>query len=291
MSHIVGEDLTTALGALGHITCGCTEEEQRHIHKCQTGGGYQRSAHQIAGLQARLRHALVAQNIDNQHTEHQGCQGIHGVVAFDNAFGQWVLDIVTTGCRYFAAGQQDNGHCQPHQQQNQHWGQYLAYAIHQFAGKQCQQHGHQKESQSVEQLRLVQLKPENVHYRCRVLNKRQRANLIGYQTGTRRRECWANNDIDSDCQSGRGKGRQQLHHLALRLGHSYQTGQRQTHGGNQKANHGHWHVFAGQLPGKRRKNQVARPQEKRKGHESQAQGVTKCQLSLVHCMPHLVMFF
>ncbi len=80
--HVGVDDGAAVADVSRHARSGITQLEQGDIHHGQTHGRDQAGDGQILELTLIVIDALLAQQIHDQRTEHQGSQGIHGVVAF-----------------------------------------------------------------------------------------------------------------------------------------------------------------------------------------------------------------
>ncbi len=95
--HIGVDDGTAISHVGGDAGSGVAELEQGDVDHGQADGGDDARDGQVLELALVVVDAFLAQQIDDQGAKHQGRQGIHGVVAFQDALHERCA-LVVTGC-------------------------------------------------------------------------------------------------------------------------------------------------------------------------------------------------
>ncbi|MNC55702.1 hypothetical protein D3C75_1052480 [compost metagenome] len=91
----IGVDDGAAIADVGGDPAGgVTQLEQGDIDHGQADGGDDARDGQVLELALVVVDAFLAQQIDDQGAKHQGRQGVHGVVAFQDPFHQGAVLIV-----------------------------------------------------------------------------------------------------------------------------------------------------------------------------------------------------
>ena len=131
--HVGVDDGTAVAHVGGDAVSGVAQLEQGDIDHGETDGGDDARDGQVLELALVVMDAFLAQQVDDQGAEHQGRQGVHGVVAFQNALHEGGA-LVVTGCgRHASLRCDEDTDGQSQQQQHQQRGQVLADGIHQLA--------------------------------------------------------------------------------------------------------------------------------------------------------------
>ncbi len=264
--HIGVNDGATIADVGRHASGSVAQLEQGDIDHGETGGRDQAGDGQILELALVVVNPFLTQQVDDQGTEHQGSQGIHGVVAFQDPFHKRAVLIVTGRFRHGALRRHEYPDRQGQQQQHQHRSQVFADGVHQLALIHGDQHGHPEEEHSVgSQTRLTH-----------ITDKRLEAHLVGHQTGTGSSKGRADDDVDGNRQRSGHARRQQLGHAGpavTGLGDGNDGDERQAHSGNQKTQHRQREVFASHVTSERREDDVTGAQIEGEGHEPQSEYV------------------
>ena len=268
--HVGVDDGAAVADVGGDAGCGVAQLEQGDVDHGQSDGGDDARDGQVLELALVVMNAFLTQQVDDQGTEHQGRQGVHGVVAFQDPFHEGAFLIVTGRGRHVTLRGDEHADGEGQQQQHQHRGQVFADGIHQLALIHGNQDGHAEEQHSVGcQTGLTH-----------VTDERLEAHFVSYQPGTGGGEGWTDDDVDGDGQCGGHAGRQQLGHAGPAiacLGDGDDGDERQTDGSDQETQHGEREVLTCHVTGQRREDDVAGAQIEGEGHEAQSEHVGQCE--------------
>lgn len=206
---------------------------------------------------------VLADRIDDNNAEDEGCQGIHGAVAIQKTLGEGLYTVpVAVGGRLPGSHGMDNGeHKEESQKEEKHRRNDLADAVYQFRGSDGEPPGNDEEN-----------KAENVegHLLHGTSEERSHGDFKGRGGSTGRGEGRPNGDIQEDGEENgvlrMDPGSQGLEVTAgIADGCHRQDGK--AHAGQKEADGGRNGIDAGILSHEYREYQVAGAKEQGEKHE------------------------
>ncbi len=258
-----------------HPFSAVAQMKERDIDSRQPDRRDQPRDGQIFELAAIILNPLLAQQTDDQGTEHQGGQSIHGVVPLQHPLGQGCFYVLTAGIGHGTLRRHKDPDRQNEQHRHQGRRQVLADRIEQLAAIERHQDHQRKEAQGIEQQPPM----------TGIAEPRLEPHLVGNQTGAGNGKCRPHDDVDGDGQRSGDPCRQVAGQLGpatgttpgATLGHRNQGDQRQPHRRQQKTAHGGDQMLTGHKTGQRRKNDIACPQIEGERHKPQSEYVGQLQ--------------
>ncbi|MNZ99778.1 hypothetical protein D3C78_1191170 [compost metagenome] len=220
-----------------------------------------------------MRHvdAMIADCRGDHDAEHQRAQGIHGQVALEEALEQRRLLIGrSNAAANLAGGSEHRRASQQQQADNQYRGDHLADALEQPARIEDEKQHGGKIRQRIQPQRQGGVAGEGRH-----------AHLERHHRSPRGGEQRADGQIHRHGKQQPGappQWRGEPRHAAPHARQCHHGKQRQTDRREQEAQRGTPHRCTGGHADTRRKDDVARPQEQREGHEAKAQDVGGFQM-------------
>ncbi|MCY1439316.1 hypothetical protein D9M71_555500 [compost metagenome] len=256
-------------GTGGDFMAAGTQAEQADIHQGQADTGDQAGDDRVAGDQPRRLDAAGTDGVDDDDTEHQRTEGIHGQVTIDEALGERRGDVSRLRFTDTTGWQHERGDAERGQGDDLQRCEEAADGVEQLA----RVHGHRQYHQEVHQAVDEQGQRAFTGQRCNTY-------FEGYGGGTRGGEQRAYREVAHRRQQAAGdladRAAQGIH-AAADLGQGNDSDDRQAHSSDQETQRRHPHVWTGLQTDDRWENDIARTDEQRERHKTKCQDVLAFQ--------------
>ena len=272
----VGQGLRP-VGGVGHGPAGQGPHMGQHaVHRQQQHPGDHPGPGGGAHHRPRLLHPAGPQVHRDDDAEGQGGQGVHGLIALQEAPDGRVGQVLAAGRAVSLQGIEHAGGKGHHNEAHQHGAEDLAQPVSELLRPQGQRQGGGEEHQGVNQAQQGHRGP--------LPHKGGHRHLKGGGGRPGDGQAGADGQID---RHGKGPGKGGVHPAgqgvhAAGPGHRHHPQHRQAHGADGQSRHGRPGVHPRHGPDARRENQVARPEKQGEQGQAHQQQAPRPQSLLLH---------